>query len=98
MAVFPPRYQRAAASHLLTSAALAECDRQHMWDANVRSADMIQSRLLCTGVSLDRAWARGAETDGSSSCRSEHEAPEHSLQSVVPVLNIDRSKAASAES
>lgn len=31
----------------------------------------------------------GDETDGSS---SEHKAPEHLLQSVVPVLNIDRSK------
>lgn len=65
---------------------------------SVRSEDMIRSLLLCTGVSPDRAWARGAETDGSSSCRSEHEAPERSLQSVVPVLNIDRSKTASVES
>lgn len=56
---------------------------------------MIQSLLLCTGVSLGRAWAHGAETDGSSSCRSEHKTLEHSLQSVVLVLNIDRSKTAS---
>lgn len=53
---------------------------------------MIQSLPLCTGVSRARAWAQGAETDGSSSCRSEHKTLEHSLQSVVPVLNIDRSK------
>lgn len=45
---------------------------------------------LCAGVRS--CLAPGAETDGSSSCRSEHKAPEQSLQSVVPVLNIDRSK------
>lgn len=36
--------------------------------------------------------APGGETDGSSCCRSEHRALERSLQSVVPVLNIDGSK------
>ena len=41
----------------------------------------------------DRASPQGSETDGSSPCRSEHKAPERSLQSVVPVLNIERSKA-----
>lgn len=48
---------------------------------------------VCAGVSRDRVRARGAETDGSSSCRSEHKGPERSLQSVVPVLNIGRSGA-----
>lgn len=34
----------------------------------------------------------GGGTDGSSSCRSEHKAPERSLQSVFPVLIIDKSE------
>lgn len=41
---------------------------------------------------LGPCLAPGDETDGISSCRSEHKTPEHLLQSVVPVLNINRSK------
>ncbi|KAJ4932169.1 hypothetical protein JOQ06_010595 [Pogonophryne albipinna] len=55
--------------------------------------DMVLSLVPCARVSLDRASPQGGETDGSSPCRSEHKAPERSLQSVVPVLNIERSKA-----
>lgn len=55
MAVFSPRYRRAAASHLLASAAEAsaaatECDRQHMWDERaLRGHDPVSPPLHCLG-------------------------------------------------
>lgn len=75
------------------ASALTNCDQFCTCEVNVCSDDIDPSLLPCTGVIRDRAWPLGAETDGSSSFWSEHKAPEHSLQSVVPVLNIDRSKA-----
>ncbi|KAK9535326.1 hypothetical protein VZT92_007712 [Zoarces viviparus] len=60
--------------------------------AHVHSDDMVPSLLPCAGVKPGSCLAPGGETDGSSSCRSEHKAPERSLQSVVPVLIIDENK------
>jgi len=66
----------------------------------ISSAHVLSKCALKRGcIKLPLCWhelrlclAPGDEMDGSSSCQSEHKAPEHLLQSVVPVLYIDRSK------
>lgn len=57
--------------------------------SSLHSEDFIQSLPLWR--ESGRASAQGAETDGSSSCQSDLKALEQSLQSVVPVLNIEGS-------